>query len=654
MEDTMASIYSPLDTKKREIRVLTIDEQTPESSLVACSLNTVSLDDQPNFTALSYCWGASEPKGDILVNGVTWRVTPNLAAALQHLRRTEDARTMPIWIDALCINQEYLEERSAQVAMMMAIYAQAKCVHIWLGNEIGPSSEAMETLGEIFAAGQTRDLATAWCQRSLECVAQKLNDMIQIGENPYWQRMWILQEVSFASWVVMHSREARVELCSVHDPNGYSGSIMMRLRLHISDVSRYIREIINSGSQITASHETANYIYRLAASAATIMDVIDRCNWNRSVGLINEANRLEGDIGAGAFDFSQTELLIIYRKMLATDPKDKIYGLLGFVMDFRGLQPDYSKSIKDVYCSATLRLMRGTADLSYLSQACSNNPDLPSWVPDYSKPCPWEMLAVVDRSGWAASSASVCFDMDTDSQLLVRGLIFDRIASVRDHGGHDNLVTNKMLLQREWTDWLSFHPLLLREATDNSGRPSTRLANLCEYILSGDNEKRRRCREWMGAIADASEPLPTEFMSEIASLIHEYELFSSEKGYFGIVPKDLVSAGDSLAIIAGARVPFCVSFESSSSRPMKIRLKAPCVLDGDVVRNGALNEHPEWAKHTALGKHVRWINADSAGMHRYPDDGSSIMAGAIAIAEALQIFHDPDRVDEVFESMAII
>jgi hypothetical protein len=388
MEITMASIYSPLDTKKREIRVLTIDEQTAESSLVACRLNTIYLDDQPEFTALSHCWGAPEPAGDILVNGVTWKVTPNLAAALQHLQRTKDAKKTPIWIDALYINRNDLDERSSQVAMMMEIYAQAKCVHIWLGNEIGPSSEAMETLGEIFAAGQTRDLATAWYQRSLEYVTQKLNHMIQIGENPYWQRMWILQEVSFASWVVMHSREARVELCSVRDPDGYSGSIMMQLRLHISEVSRYIREIITSHSQTTASHEAANYVYGLATSAATVMDVIDRCNWNRSVGLINEANRLEGDIGAGAFDFSQTELLIIYRKMLATDPKDKIYGLLGFVMDFRGLQPDYTRSIKEIYCEATLRLMRGTADLSYLGQACSSNPDLPSWVPDYSKPCP--------------------------------------------------------------------------------------------------------------------------------------------------------------------------------------------------------------------------------------------------------------------------
>jgi hypothetical protein len=143
-------------------------------------------------------------------------------------------------------------------------------------------------------------------------------------------------------------------------------------------------------------------------------------------------------------------------------------------------------------------------------------------------------------------------------------------------------------------------------------------------------------------------------MSEVAKLINEYELFSSEKGYVGVVPKGLISAGDSLAIIAEARVPFCVTFESSSAGRKKIRLKAPCVLDGDVVRNDAHTELPEWTKHTALGKHVAWINADSAGMHRYPDDGSSIMTGAVVIAEALRKFNDPDRIDEVFEDMAII
>lgn len=42
-----------------------------------------------------------------------------------------------IWIDAICINQEDLEERSIQVARMYSIYDNAQSVLIWLGEHDG-------------------------------------------------------------------------------------------------------------------------------------------------------------------------------------------------------------------------------------------------------------------------------------------------------------------------------------------------------------------------------------------------------------------------------------------------------------------------------------------------------------------------------------
>lgn len=39
------------------------------------------------------------------------------------------------WIDAICINQDDLEERSAQVAIMPQIYSKADCVIVWLGDD---------------------------------------------------------------------------------------------------------------------------------------------------------------------------------------------------------------------------------------------------------------------------------------------------------------------------------------------------------------------------------------------------------------------------------------------------------------------------------------------------------------------------------------
>jgi hypothetical protein len=49
-------LYSALDQNLQEIRLLTV-EDVAGSSEIACRLNTISLDHNPQFTALSYVWG---------------------------------------------------------------------------------------------------------------------------------------------------------------------------------------------------------------------------------------------------------------------------------------------------------------------------------------------------------------------------------------------------------------------------------------------------------------------------------------------------------------------------------------------------------------------------------------------------------------------
>lgn len=51
--------------------------------------------------------------------------------------KTEDksAASGFFWVDAICINQEDLEERSAQVQIMPQIYSKASCVIVWLGDD---------------------------------------------------------------------------------------------------------------------------------------------------------------------------------------------------------------------------------------------------------------------------------------------------------------------------------------------------------------------------------------------------------------------------------------------------------------------------------------------------------------------------------------
>ena len=43
-------------------------------------------------------------------------------------------RSLQIWADAVCINQNDVDERSSQVSIMSDIYQEAKKCQIWLGT----------------------------------------------------------------------------------------------------------------------------------------------------------------------------------------------------------------------------------------------------------------------------------------------------------------------------------------------------------------------------------------------------------------------------------------------------------------------------------------------------------------------------------------
>jgi hypothetical protein len=79
------------------------------------------------------------------------RVTENCKLALQELRREArvNSKTQVIWIGAICINQEDLEERRQPVLIMRLIYIGAQNFIIWLGPEADDSDKAIEILTEL-------------------------------------------------------------------------------------------------------------------------------------------------------------------------------------------------------------------------------------------------------------------------------------------------------------------------------------------------------------------------------------------------------------------------------------------------------------------------------------------------------------------------
>ncbi|KAF2632186.1 hypothetical protein BU25DRAFT_331629, partial [Macroventuria anomochaeta] len=95
------------------------------------------------FKALSYAWGSTDtPQAELVMsstssnyNSGTLGVQRNLYEALRYLHFPTKRQTL--WMNAICINQEDLDEMNKQIKRMKSLYEIARHVVVWLG----PSSD---------------------------------------------------------------------------------------------------------------------------------------------------------------------------------------------------------------------------------------------------------------------------------------------------------------------------------------------------------------------------------------------------------------------------------------------------------------------------------------------------------------------------------
>ena len=129
--------YEPLDSKR--FRLIKLWPAYLSRSPLRFDLESMSIEDAPLYVALSYTWDGQALEQPVWCSGKRLFLTENARAALRSLRKTR--RAVYVWVDAICINQTSLEEKSAQVAMMADIYQKADWVAIWLGD-LGDGAQA--------------------------------------------------------------------------------------------------------------------------------------------------------------------------------------------------------------------------------------------------------------------------------------------------------------------------------------------------------------------------------------------------------------------------------------------------------------------------------------------------------------------------------
>lgn len=306
------------------------------------------------YEALSYVWGDATPTESIFCDGAVLRIPKNLFNALQHLRLRNRPRFL--WIDAICINQNDIEERNHQVQIMKYIYQHAGKVPIWLGVADMYTKRAITWFDRWARLTEDlNDLGLPLFQKKYmeddEWVVPKGADLRSVQaylKRPWFSRAWTFQEICLAadasimcgnhemSWVTFANACSTAETIGlehiIYNPN--SGNLRIVLEYHD------------------------------AMSAADTTRVKDAL---RLSSLLRQAQFRE-----------------------ASNARDRIYCLLGMASSNQEdiYKVDYSLSVEQVYIQFTRSMLRADKHLELLSDASrgEQSASLPSWVPDWRLP----------------------------------------------------------------------------------------------------------------------------------------------------------------------------------------------------------------------------------------------------------------------------
>ncbi|OCK75953.1 hypothetical protein K432DRAFT_464443, partial [Lepidopterella palustris CBS 459.81] len=301
-------------------------------SPVYAELKTYNHDDCPEYETVSYTWGGEEddttrckpvfigPYWDILLQ------TKNCWDMLMLMRPSSGQRV--IWVDAICINQRNHTEREDQVAKMCRIYEDSMRVFVFLGNDIVhsvgnasyPTRRKLHTL--------PRESMDGDGSGSHQTGLFTLNSLLK---RRYFNRIWVVQEMILSPQVIIRI-----------------GSSEYRIDPHTS------RDIAKQDPRWNWDCTAAPWLQHAGQRSLTA----------------------EGTS-------SLLEMMRLTWKCQCTDPRDKVFGILGLDDSAIPVRPDCSISLEHVFIGIFAHCLINLRDTRVLSWASGiqGQYDYLSWVP---------------------------------------------------------------------------------------------------------------------------------------------------------------------------------------------------------------------------------------------------------------------------------
>ena len=424
----------PLDPNQEQIRLLhfKVSTKTQNPDPLSCTMRQVSLkQDVPEYFAVSYAWGDASNRKEIEIDGHIVSVPENAYLALRclcnHKRRSRIQRMfskntleISLWMDAICIDQSNLNERSQQVAMMGDVYSTATEVLIWIATDNGKVKQTIATIERVVNR----------CGKDNKQFSTK-------QEDPYDEETKEFTVVQYGD-AIEPRRVKRPHLTDEQElllNNIYSARWFTRLWI--------VQEVL------LAKKTTCYY----GACSISLWKILFTAVWLQHGRYLPQKDAVRGIAAATRLYYlnlasysgdNHLSVLSVAPDMDCSDPKDKVFALLGLLRSkerptpgpFADIKPDYKKSLSEVYRDATRATFVETQSLELLrligldghgSDFNLNDVDFPSWVPRYDVRHYTENFPLFEPI-LQFDQVTISSGCKNPNILAVRGIIIDQVA----------------------------------------------------------------------------------------------------------------------------------------------------------------------------------------------------------------------------------